>query len=62
MRISQLITVFLYNCKDYFDKDALLSFEELFYELVVYINIKHLAILKDYQAQSSKFYFSLHFI
>jgi hypothetical protein len=57
MRISQLITVFLYNCKDYFDKDALLSFEELFYELVVYINIKYLAILKDYQAQSSNFYF-----
>lgn len=26
MRISQLMTVFIFNCKDFFDKDALLSF------------------------------------
>lgn len=26
MRISQLMAVFIFNCKDFFDKDALLSF------------------------------------
>jgi len=52
MQISQLMTVFLYNCKDFFDKDALLSFEESFYELVVYINENYISILKVYQLQS----------
>ena len=27
MKISKLLTVFIFNCKDFFDKDALLSFE-----------------------------------
>jgi hypothetical protein len=52
MKISQLMTVFLYNCKDFFDKDALLSFEETFCELVNYINLNYVSILKEYQIQS----------
>lgn len=55
MKISQLMGVFLYNCKDFFDKDALLSFEETFCQLVIYINENYIPILKEYQLQSGNF-------
>jgi hypothetical protein len=57
MAINHVITVFLYNCIEYFDKDAMLSFEQLFHELINYINLSYILILEDYQSQSSNFYF-----
>ena len=46
------MTVFIFNCKDFFDKDALLSFQQTFYELVVYVNENYSRLLNDYQLQS----------
>ncbi len=52
------MTVFLYNCKDFFDSDALLSFEQTLHDLVVFINNNYKAILTDYQNQSGTFWFN----
>jgi hypothetical protein len=54
--ISQVITTFLDNLKEFVNQDTLKGFEETFFDLIEYINRRYEKILRDLQAISSKYY------
>lgn len=53
--ISQVITTFLDNLKEFVNQDTLKGFEETFFDLIEYINRKFEKILKELQAVSGIF-------
>lgn len=53
--ISQVITTFLDNLKEFVNQDTLKGFEETFFDLIEYINRRFEKILKELQSVSGIF-------
>jgi hypothetical protein len=53
--ITQVVTTFLENLKEFVGEQTMAEFEETFFHFINFVNLRHLNILKDYQTQSSKY-------
>jgi anaerobic ribonucleoside-triphosphate reductase len=53
--ITQVVTTFLENIKEFVGEQTMSEFEETFFEFISFVNRKYLKILKEYQTMSSKY-------